>query len=97
MPPLGGPLSDSRTTLRGLVAAAAVSALLTGCATATVRQADTRTPAAYEMPQPADKAPAAALDQWWTLYNDPQLTGLVEEALKNANANANVKPASTRR
>jgi NodT family efflux transporter outer membrane factor (OMF) lipoprotein len=84
MPPLGGPISDSRTTLRGLVAAASVAVLLTGCATGSVRQADTRTPAAYEMPQPADKAPVAALDQWWTLYNDPQLTGLVDEALKNA-------------
>ena len=76
MPPLGGPFPDSRT-LRGLLLATAGAALLTGCATATVRQADTRTPAAYEAPQPADTAPVAALDQWWTLYNDPQLTDLV--------------------
>jgi NodT family efflux transporter outer membrane factor (OMF) lipoprotein len=62
----------------------ALAALLTGCATAKVRQADTRTPAAYEAPQPADSAPAAALDSWWTLYNDPQLTGLVQQALANS-------------
>ena len=84
MPPLGGLIFDSRTMLRGLIAAAAAPVLLTGCATGSVRQADTRTPAAYEQPQPAEKAQAAALDQWWTLYNDPQLTGLIDEALKNS-------------
>lgn len=88
MPPLGGPFPDSRArdarVPAGLLAAAAAAALLTGCATDTVRKADTRTPAAYEQPQPADKAPLAALDQWWTLYNDPQLTELVDEALKNS-------------
>jgi NodT family efflux transporter outer membrane factor (OMF) lipoprotein len=87
MPPLGGPFSDSRKLGGPLASVAPVvllAALLAGCATATVRQADTRTPAAYEAPQPADTAPQAALDQWWTLYNDPQLTSLVEQALKNS-------------
>lgn len=83
MPPLGGPVSDSRV-VRGLLASCALAAVLTGCATATVREVDTRTPAAYEAAQPADTAPAAALDSWWTLYNDPQLTGLVEQALANS-------------
>jgi len=83
MPPLGGRLSDSRT-LGGLLVAAAAAALLTGCATGSVRTADVRTPAAYEAAQPAEAAPVASLDQWWTLYNDAQLTGLVQQALSNS-------------
>jgi NodT family efflux transporter outer membrane factor (OMF) lipoprotein len=83
MPPLGGRPSDSRA-LGGLFAVAAVAALLQGCATGSVRKADVRTPAAYEAPQPAETAPAVALDSWWTLYGDAQLTDLVEEALKNS-------------
>jgi NodT family efflux transporter outer membrane factor (OMF) lipoprotein len=58
--------------------------LLQGCATASVRKADVHTPAAYEAPQPAETASAEALDHWWTLYDDAQLTSLVEEALKNS-------------
>jgi NodT family efflux transporter outer membrane factor (OMF) lipoprotein len=58
--------------------------LLSACATGQVREADVRTPAAYEAPAPSDTAPAAALNQWWTLYNDPQLTGLVEQALDHS-------------
>lgn len=81
MPPLGGRLPDSRILCGALVA---TGALLSGCATGSVRVADTRTPAAYEAAQPAESAPAAALDQWWTLYNDAQLTGLVEQALANS-------------
>ena len=83
MPPLGGRLPDSRT-LGGLIAVASVAALLQGCATGSVRKADVHTPAAYEAVQPAATAPAEALDHWWTLYDDAQLTGLVEEALKNS-------------
>ena len=83
MPPLGGPISDSRIW-RGLAAAAALTPLLAACATGDVRKADTRLPAAYEAPQSPQTAPVAALDAWWTLYNDPQLTGLVEQALANS-------------
>ena len=83
MPPLGGRLPDSRT-LGGLIAVASVAALLQGCATGSVRKADVHTPAAYEAAQPAATAPAETLDHWWTLYDDAQLTGLVEEALKNS-------------
>jgi NodT family efflux transporter outer membrane factor (OMF) lipoprotein len=57
---------------------------LQGCATGSVRKADVRTPAAFEAAQPAATAPAEALDHWWTLYDDAQLTSLVEEALKNS-------------
>jgi NodT family efflux transporter outer membrane factor (OMF) lipoprotein len=83
MPPLGGRPSDRRA-LGGFVAVASLAALLQGCATGSVRKADVRTPAAYEAPRPAETAPAVALDDWWTLYHDPQLTSLVEEALKNS-------------
>ena len=83
MPPLGARLSDSRA-IGGLIAVASLAGLLQGCATATVRKADVHTPAAYEAPQPAQTASAEALDHWWTLYDDAQLTGLVEEALKNS-------------
>jgi NodT family efflux transporter outer membrane factor (OMF) lipoprotein len=69
---------------RGLLVAAAAAPLLAACATGGVRKADTRLPAAYEAVQPADKAPEASLGRWWTLYNDPQLTELVEQALKNS-------------
>ena len=83
MSPLGRRLFDSRV-FRGLLCAAPAAALLTACATGKVREADLRTPAAYEATQPSDAAPIAALDHWWTLYNDAQLTDLVEQALKNS-------------
>ena len=83
MPPLGARLSDSRA-LGGLIAVATVAVLVQGCASGSVRNADLRTPAAYEAVQPAETAPAEALDHWWALYDDAQLTGLVEEALRNS-------------
>jgi NodT family efflux transporter outer membrane factor (OMF) lipoprotein len=83
MPPLGGRPFDSRA-LGGLIAVSVLAALLQGCATGQVRKADVRTPAAYEAPPPPETAPAAALDSWWTLYGDAQLTALVEEALRNS-------------
>ncbi len=83
MPPLGGRFFDSRT-LRGIACAAPAALLLSACATGQVRDADVRTPAAYEAPLPPDTAPIAALDHWWTLYNDSQLTGLVEQALDHS-------------
>jgi NodT family efflux transporter outer membrane factor (OMF) lipoprotein len=61
-----------------------LAALLQGCAAGSVRNADLHTPTAYEAAQPAATAPAEALDHWWTLYDDAQLAGLVEEALKNS-------------
>ena len=43
---------------------------------------DVRLPLAYEAASATSAAlPAQALDRWWTLYQDPQLTTLVEEAL----------------
>jgi NodT family efflux transporter outer membrane factor (OMF) lipoprotein len=69
---------------RGLLAAAAAAPFLTACATGSVRKADIRVPASYEAAQPADKAPAQTLDRWWALYNDAQLSDLVDQALKNS-------------
>lgn len=50
-----------------------------------VRQLDVRLPSAFEAPAgAAAPAPAAELDRWWTLYQDPQLQALVEQALASA-------------
>ena len=83
MPVRGRRLIDSRL-IRGFLCAAAAAPLLAACATGQVRKPDVRVPAAYEGPQPADTAPAVALVNWWTLYNDTQLTSLVEQALSNS-------------
>jgi len=61
---------------------------------------DLRLPAAYEAPQPTSPQPAAsaaaapvALDHWWTTFDDPQLTGLIDQALI---ANPDAKSAAAR-
>jgi NodT family efflux transporter outer membrane factor (OMF) lipoprotein len=82
MPPSGQ--RPAFRLLGGLFAAAALPSLLAACATGSVRKADIRLPAAYEAVQPSDTAPAAALDHWWTLYRDPQLSELVDQALNNS-------------
>lgn len=43
--------------------------------------ADTRLPAAYEAPAAATVPGAADLDTWWTAFEDPQLNGLINQAL----------------
>jgi NodT family efflux transporter outer membrane factor (OMF) lipoprotein len=48
-----------------------------------VRSPQVSLPAAYEAPAGAAAA-EPALDQWWRLYPDPQLTALIEEALAAA-------------
>lgn len=53
-------------------------------ACAHVRTADVSMPAAFEgAKSPADRAPTGAidLDRWWLAFKDPQLTGLIEQAL----------------
>jgi NodT family efflux transporter outer membrane factor (OMF) lipoprotein len=53
-----------------------------GCSTARLSAPSVPLPAAYEAGLAGDAAlPAQALDRWWLLYNDPQLTGLIEQAL----------------
>ena len=66
----------------------AVSAVLLAClslgACAHVRTADTALPAAFEGAKSAtDRAPVGAidLDRWWLAFKDPQLTGLIDQAL----------------
>ena len=66
-----------------MISAAAL--LACGCVTSKVRKAEVTPPPGYEAPTPnAAALEPAALDNWWTLYGDPQLNGLVDEALRNA-------------
>jgi NodT family efflux transporter outer membrane factor (OMF) lipoprotein len=60
--------------------------LASACSTATMRKPELRTPQAFEGPAGAvDSAlTAASLDKWWTLFDDPELTSLVENALTAA-------------
>ena len=70
---------------KGILQITATALLLTGCVTSQVRKADVAPPAAYEAPRPpSDDLAPAALNEWWKGYDDPQLNGLVDEALKNA-------------
>jgi NodT family efflux transporter outer membrane factor (OMF) lipoprotein len=65
--------------MRSKVSAVVLACLaLSACATA--RTPDTRLPQAYEAPAgvPAGSIP---LDHWWVAFNDPELTGLIEQAL----------------
>ena len=62
-----------------LLAAAAVC----GCASEHVTPPAVSLPSAYEAPTGPSLA-AGELDHWWTLYRDPQLASLVEEALARA-------------
>lgn len=66
---------------RALMIAAACAPLLAGCASGEPRAPDLAVPAAFEAPTRGAALPAAALDQWWTLYNDAQLSGLIDQAL----------------
>lgn len=53
-------------------------------------------PTAYEAPAQAATTPAAqapALETWWTAFDDPQLTGLIEDALTR---NPDAKTAASR-
>lgn len=55
---------------------------LGGCALDTrMPKPDVRLPAAFEAPQAQAAAPPAALDRWWTLFDDAQLSGLIDQAL----------------
>ena len=74
--------------LRSLPLAAALA--LAACAHA--RHADVRLPSAYEAAQAAAGS-AAALERWWTAFDDPQLTDLVEQALS---ANPDARTAAAR-
>lgn len=55
--------------------------VLAGCVNTPRPTPDTRLPAAYEAPAGTAQAD---LDRWWTSFNDPQLTSLIETALEKA-------------
>jgi len=68
-----------RTVIAVLIAPAA---LICGCSTARLSAPTIALPAAYESKDAAslDQKPEA-LDRWWRLFDDPQLTRLIEQAL----------------
>ena len=67
----------SRDPRISLALAVVALATLTGCA---MRKPDLAMPAAFEAPV-GPPAGAMALDTWWTAFEDPELTGLIEQAL----------------
>ena len=71
----------------GAVAAltAALGPALAGCAGGGLSHPAVVVPAAFEGGGTSNAAlPVQALDAWWRLYDDPQLSALIEEALKNS-------------
>lgn len=58
-------------------------ALLSACADASLSKPEIRLPGAFQTSATAANAdlPTASLDRWWTLFGDPQLETLVEQAL----------------
>jgi NodT family efflux transporter outer membrane factor (OMF) lipoprotein len=79
-----GPRRGARARAAGLLGVAALVCVCLGaCSHATLSQPVSVLPAAYEGAAAADPAAdPAALDRWWTLFGDDQLTGLIETALK---------------
>jgi multidrug efflux system outer membrane protein len=59
-----------------------VAATLGGCSSARLTNPSVALPLAYESSAAASAARSPqALDQWWRLFDDPQLTQLIEQAL----------------
>ncbi|WP_372786068.1 efflux transporter outer membrane subunit [Phenylobacterium sp.] len=71
----------------------ALGACLAIGACAHVRTPDLRLPTAYEAPKGAAPAGAIDLDRWWLAFNDPELTGLIDQALA---ANPDARSAAAR-
>lgn len=67
---------------RAIAAVGLVALTLSACVS-TPRSADTRLPAAFEAPAGV-ALPDQALDRWWTVFNDPALTQLVDTALEQS-------------
>ena len=68
-------------TLAGLLLA---SVILTACGGGGLSKPFTAVPTAYQGRLGSDAAlPQQTLDAWWRLYDDPQLTALIEEGLRN--------------
>ena len=69
---------------RVLTVLAAAAPLLAACASdRAVRDADVRLPERFSSTGGAT-AQAAVLDRWWTLYGDPELEALVDQALASS-------------
>jgi NodT family efflux transporter outer membrane factor (OMF) lipoprotein len=73
----------------GLSIAVLASLALVACASKP--KTDLRLPVAYEAPQSSQAT--APLDQWWTTFDDPQLTALITQALA---ANPDARTAAAR-
>ena len=70
--------------MRNHLVLAALVPLLAACALGPkIPKPNTVLPVAYQS-QPTPASADVPIDKWWTLYNDPQLQSLVEEALHNA-------------
>jgi outer membrane protein, multidrug efflux system len=72
----GRPGRPGATGMRRTLSAIAVAAALAGCATTTPTA-----PPAVELPAPTTER--LELSHWWTNFDDPALTALVDEALAN--------------
>lgn len=68
----------------GLAGPAACAALLAGCADASIGKPNVTLPAAFENPAVGTATAPAALERWWTLFNDTQLSSLIDAALVSA-------------
>ena len=91
--PCGG---TRRRPSSGSWLALGIAVVLAGCALGPdYRRPATALPAGFSPVAPADDTAAAAVipTDWWKLYNDPQLTELVEAALAN---NPNIRLALAR-
>jgi multidrug efflux system outer membrane protein len=65
---------------------ASAAILLSACATAPVKQADLPAPpAAFTGPQAAATAPAPTAGQWWLIFHDDVLDGLIARAMSANN------------
>ena len=65
------------------LSAGLTTVMLAGRVSEPVRAPHAALPSAYEAPAGATAA-SADIDRWWTLYDDPQLTALVQTALAQA-------------
>ena len=82
-------VNENRMRLATIATVSLAALALAGCVTP--RKADLALPTAYEVPV----APpgAIALDTWWTAFDDPELTTLIEQALVR---NPDVRTAKSR-
>ncbi len=90
----GAPIKNTmnRNLLVRSAVLASFAALLSGCFVSSVNPQKPELPLPQALPQQA-AATTALPDPWWTLFNDPTLNDLVDEALTH---NADVQSAAAR-